>query len=627
MKTDIKTLQDLFKISYETFEKSRVEESEVVDMYHNRHYTDRELSIFERRGQPAETFNIIKLFARLLVGYYSTVVNTVKISPMQEEDTPTAKILHDVVQYTFENNRFETEGDKVKLDGMLSGLMCVYEDVIDTGKRDKFNRPIRRIKLSHVPSKEILIDPMSKKEDYSDARYIHRFKWVSEDYLFDFLRKEHSETKAKAIIEKLEAYENHTNQHDTEFNLYYQDRFVGLYKQYDSYLLIHTIVEDDKGKTWSVFWCGEEIVSKKEITYREVKFPYRIQKIHTSDKAEYYGIFREIVECQKSINQALIKIQLMANSQKAFVQEGAVRDLDEFADAFNRVNSVIEVKKLNGILINDLNREVLEQYAIIDKAYNRAQRVLGINDSFLGMTHASDSGRKVRLQQDATTLALRYVTTKIEQFYRLLGWDIVNLIKQFYTSNETLRIADNAVGQRWVEINKPMEIWDGSFNENNQPNMEIPYEEVLDPENGEPLVDEEGNIIIAPIATSETEIMFKDYDLSIDTVAYDMQDKENQLIINHILNGGIGQTLLQLNPAGYLKIASLSVKDIRSKYSLTIAKILDDTAENYHNQQKSQEQAMQQQLEEQSSQQAEQPQEPSMVERFGQQLTGMNNAS
>ena len=579
MKTDIQTLQDLFKVSYETFEESRIEEKQVRDMYHNRQYNAQQLAILERRGQPAETFNIVKLFARLLVGYYSTVVNTVKVQPIQQADTLTAMLLHDVVQYTFENNHFETEGDKIKLDGMLSGIMYVYEDVVDTGRKDRYGRPIRRIELSHVPSREILLDPMSRKEDYSDARFIHRFKWVSEDYLRNVLNAEHSADKAQEILDKLEAYENHVNQEDTEFTLYYQDRFTGLYKQYDNYLLIHTVIVDDEGKTWSIFWCGDQEISKKEVTYREVRFPYRVQRVHTSDKAEYYGLFREVIESQKAINQALIKIQLMANSQKAFVQEGAVEDLDEFTDAFNRVNAVIPVKKLAGIKIESLSREVLEQYGIVDKAFNRIQRVLGINDSFLGMAYASDSGRKVKLQQNATTLALRYVTTKVEQLYRLLGWDIVNLVKQFYTANEALRITDQATGERWVEINRPMEIWSGSFDQGGNPIMNVPFEEVMDPESNEPLLDEDGNYIIAPVADTETEIALSEVDLTIDTAAYNDEDEKNQLMLESILQGSIGNTLLQFNPSAYLKAAALSIRSVRTKHSHQIAELIDQTAQ------------------------------------------------
>lgn len=584
MKTDISTLQDLFKISYETFESSRIEEKEVSNMYHNRQYTEEQLAIFEKRGQPSETFNIVKLFARLLVGYYSTVVNTVKVQPRQENDALTALLLNDVVQYTFENNNFETEGDKVKLDGMLSGLMCVYEDVIKTGKKDSYGRDIHRIQLSHVPSREILLDPISRKEDYSDARFIHRFKWVDADYLEKILRENNSASKSKEIFDRLVAYENHVNQSDTDFDLFYDNKFTGLYTQYDNYLLIHTIIADEKGKVWSVFWCGDEEVSRKEVTYREVRFPYRVQRIHTSDKAEYYGLFREVIEAQKAINQALTRIQLMATSQKAFVQRGAVEDLDSFTDSFNRVNAVVPVIKLDGIKVENLSSTVLEQYALIDKAFNRVQKVLGINDSFLGMAYASDSGRKVKLQQNATILSLRYVTTKVEQLYRLLGWDIVNLVKQFYTAHEVIRIANQATGEHWIEINKPMEIWSGRFDGEGKPVMDVPFEEVTDPESNEPMIDEEGNYVVAPIPDTETEIAFSDVDLSIDTTAYNDEDETNRLMIEAVLNGNVGVALQQYNPGGYLEVAALGISTIRTRHSQNIAEVLRQTAEMLKNQ-------------------------------------------
>jgi len=100
MKTDIETLRDSFKISYEALEDSRKEAMMVMDLYHNRQYTDAQLSILETRGQPKETFNIVKMFGRMLLGYYSTIVNEVIITPKKEDQIINASILNDLVSYT-----------------------------------------------------------------------------------------------------------------------------------------------------------------------------------------------------------------------------------------------------------------------------------------------------------------------------------------------------------------------------------------------------------------------------------------------------------------------------------------------------------------------------------------------
>lgn len=335
---------------------------------------------------------------------------------------------------------------------------------------------------------------------------------------------------------------------------------------------------DDEGKTFSVFWCDDVELDKKEITYKEVKNPYRVHKLQSSNKAEYYGIFREVIETQHAINQALIKIQLMVNTQKAFIEEGAVENVATFIDQFNRVNAVIQVKDLQGIRIENLSKEVMDQYTIIDRALTRIQRLLSINDSFLGMAYASDSGSKVQLQKNSSMVALRYVTAKIEQFYRLLGWDILNLIKQYFTAHDVIRVADTYEGFKWVEINQPIQLPTTQTLPDGTPQTYTPIEEVLNPETGEPEKDENGNILMAPIPYKNTEIAFTKADVSVDSVAYNDEDEKNQAILEQFINGPVGNILSQVNPVGYFKAASLAIKNIKSKYTMDLANILEETA-------------------------------------------------
>lgn len=571
MKADIETLKDTFTVGYEALESSREEAAIVWDQYHNRQYTIDQLAVLDNRGQPAETFNVVKLFARMLIGYYSTVVNTAMALPVQEQDIYTAGLINDIISYTMRSNHMSTEGDKIKLSAIISGIMCCYEEVYPTGRKDQFGRPINRIALEHVPDAELVLDPMSRRDDYSDARYIHRFKWITEDEI----RRLYGQAK----LDKLDEYYNFLEIDEAEFEFAYNGQFTGKYKVFNNYLVVHSVIEDDAGKLWSIHWCDEVELFRKEITRREAKWPYRVHKLHTSDKAEYYGIFREVVETQKAINQALIKIQLLVNTHKAFVEDGAVDDIDAFTDAFNRVNAVIPVNDLQGIKIESMSKEIQDQYTIIDQAFDRIQRLLSVNDSFLGIAFASDSGRKVKLQQNATITALRYLTNRIEEFYRLLGWDIATLAKQFYTAEEALRITDETTGHRWIRLNTPVQLFTGQVDQQGQPIMETAFEQVMDPENGEALLDEEGNIIIAPIPEQETEIAFTDVDIEMSTTAYNDEDEKNQLMLETILSGNIGSLLSQVNPAGYFKAAGLSIKSMKTKHSPDIAMILEQTAQ------------------------------------------------
>lgn len=570
--TSIEYLKDTFHIGYNAFSTSHVEAAKVWEMYHNRQYTTQQLNILQNRGQPAETFNIIKLFSRMLLGYYSTVTNTVQANPIGLEDVPTAALLNDLINYTMRSNSFTVEGDKIKLSGIISGLMCVFIDVKPTGESDEFGRPLYEVVLEHVPESEIVLDGMSRRDDYSDARYIHRFKWIGEDQL--------AETFGEDKLDKITQYYNFTTQQDAEYGKNARQQEVGLYKIHNNYLVVHSVVRDSKGQSWSIFWNDNTILKKVKLQHKDVQFPYRVLKTNTSERTEYYGIFREVVETQNAINQALIKLQLLVNTQKAFVQDGAVENLAEFTDAFNRVSAVIPVTELAGIKIENMAREAIEQYQIIDKALDRIQRILLINDSMLGMAFASDSGRKVKLQQNASIVGLRYLTSRIEAFYRFLGWDIANLIQQYYTAHQAIRIADNATGERWIEVNKPTEIFTGEMDPSTgEPIMQTAYEEYLDPTTGEPYIDEDGNRVIAPVPREESELAYSKVDLEITSNNYNDEDEKNQLMLEQVLSGQVGQLLAQINPAGFFKAAGLSMQSMKTRNSPEIAKILDQTAE------------------------------------------------
>jgi ACT domain-containing protein len=570
MKATIEDLQDSFKIGYEVFEDSRKEANEVWDLYHNRHYTEEQLNILRTRGQPAETFNVIKAFSRMLVGYYSTIVNTITVQPRNPRDIDTCTLLNDTINYVFEDNRFDIEGDQIKLGGLVSGLLCSFCNVTDTGMKDPFGRPIYSVVTHHVADNELILDPNSVLDNYSDATFLHRFRWFSEDKVVKLF--------GKAAKDKLEAYYNHLNIDEAEFTHTYNTEFTGRYKVFNNYLVVHTVLEDENNKRWSIFWSGETILRKDEITYKKTKWPYRVQKLHSSNKAEYYGIFRDVIESQKAIDQAILKIQLMLNSEKAYVEENAVESVDAFRIAFNRVNSVIPVKNISGIRVENMSAEVQDQYIIVDRALDRIQRVLGINDSFLGMAFASDSGRKVKLQQNQTVMSLRYLSARINSFYRSLGEDIAYLVQQYYKAYQILAVSDEIVGQRWIELNRPMTKPTGALGANGEPEQEPIMLPEYDPASGDMLEDEEGNIILAPVSEPGSDFSFTEFQIRIEATAYNDEDEKAQLMLESVMSGQIGQLLASVNPAGFFQVAALAMKSMKTKYTPNIVQILEQTA-------------------------------------------------
>lgn len=559
MKATIQGLQDSYKIGMEAYEDSRIEAREVINLYNDRQYTAEQIAVLNERGQPVESFNVVKLMTHALLGFFNTVANDIQISPLHKTSTESSAVLNDTVSYVLDRNKWDKMNLKLKMDMMWVGYSVVYEKVSETGEQDSFGRRLRNLNLEYCPALQFILDPMSKADDYSDARFLHRAIWMHEDACQRMWPR-----KWKELVDK----DNHVEDSETEYYRENPNDTDGKHKHYENYLITHSVIRD--GDTyWECVWSGETMLEKKKVTFRKTKFPYRVTKSNNSDTVEHYGIFREVVESQKAINQAILQIQLLANTSKAFVETTAVEDMNKFKSAFTRVNAVIPVVDIQGIRVEDMSRDISSQYIIIDKALERIKAVLGVNDSFLGQAYASDSGRKVQIQKQASFAQLTWFVSRIELMNELIGWDLVYLIKQYYTANQIISIADPLNGQHWIEINQPV------TDERGEP----VFAEVLNPETGKPETDEYGAILMAPINSLETGLSYADVDVKVDSVNYSNAEEQNQLLFETFLQGPVGQSMLQMNPGGYMQIAAMQVREYGSKYSPEVSKILMQTAE------------------------------------------------
>ena len=321
------------------------------------------------------------------------------------------------------------------------------------------------------------------------------------------------------------------------------------YRRHRVHQIVHSVIRTTEDRYYSIYWSGGETLKKAEITNRIYKFPYIIRKLEDTDKVEYYGIFRDVKETQKAINQAIIKLQLMANAQKVYVDDNGLgeEDLAKFTDAVSSVQSVVRVKDLQGIKVENTTREVLEQYSIIDKALDRIQQVLNINDAFLGQAQASDSGRKVNIQRGSSILGLDYLVTPIEAAWQSFGEAMVAYIQQYYTAHQAFQMSDDIDDQRFIELNQPLvDPRTGSY----------VFELVTDPDTGKPMRDENKNLVFSPLPMIQTEPQGKKFKVQIEASSHENQDDNNQLMMESFVNGPPGQFLAQCSSARVCGILS-----------------------------------------------------------------------
>ena len=554
MKIDIQTLKDTFEVGYQTYQESYNELDEIENLYHNRQYTMEQLNVLAERGSPAETFNIIKLFDRSMLGYFSTVINDIKAVPLEEYENDSARRFNRALQYILRQNNFSLMKENILQNSLHAGLIITSLNVKKTGDTDKYGRPHIDINLKVINPKYVVLDPKSEDFDYSDARFFHTFKWLDEPTIKKMV--------GSKKFNKLQSNTNYLNIQEAEYTEIYgaTGGFNGHYRLGDEYLVVTSMIKDNNGDWWTVLWCGDEIIAKEKVPYDEA-LPYRVVKLHQVNKPEFYGIYRELIGIQHSINQAVLQIQLLVNNKRVIVQDGAVNpeDWEQFQKDFNKVNKILHVNFLDGIRIEKFDSEIAENYRVISNALDRAQKLLHINDAFLGQSAASESGRKMNLQKTSSIVQLRYVVTRLEFYYQVLGRDLLSLIKQYINAEISIPSEDDFGNQEFEAMNVPL----------------------IDPSTGKPAIDYvkntkgeyEGELINDP----DTELVYNKMDISVTASNFDDSAEADKLMLEQTL-ATVGPFLQQADPVAYLKVSSLLVKQKRTRHSGDIAKILEQVA-------------------------------------------------
>jgi len=580
----IEYLRSTMNRSKENYDSSTDEALVIKDLYENRHWTKQQLQLMQKVHIPAETYNIIKIYTDILIGYYGRVVNDIKVTATQPQYIVQASLLSDIVKYTMNDNRMKITTALMKRDAFLYGICCAYITIVATGLVDNFGRAERKIKIDYVPVDELQIDPDSRAVDYSDARYIHRTKFITRiDLKLLFPKK-------KSVIDTISNQEGH--------------EFInrGIYepisssenedRDFDQLALTHSIFEDDKGRRWSVYWIGDYILEKKDMTYLAVRFPYLVTKTTDSQEVAYYGVFHTLISTQDTLNQFLSRILLKAITTKLYVEAGATKNIDKLNRQENSPTSIVELEKQGLAKIRkESNIPDMQSFSLVfADAEKRVQKTLHINDSMLGTTFASDSGRKVSLQQEAGALALEFQKEKISVIFSSLGEAICKFAQQYYTTEQVLPMTDEIIGTRYIQINKPQVVFTGKYIDG-MPETSIVYVPQIDPASREEVIDNEGLPIYVPLPTEETDIMYLTYQVSITSVPYNNEAEKNQLLGEVVMNGELGRLIIQNDPASALNIFAYIVRDYKIRIAEPIYELLMKASEKVAEQH-----AMQQQL-------------------------------
>lgn len=188
--------------------------------------------------------------------------------------------------------------------------------------------------------------------------------------------------------------------------------------------------------------------------YRHNQFPFTpIWYKRRGRDGMPYGMIRGMRDIQSDINKRAAKALAILSSNKTIMDEGAVNDLDEFAEEVSRPDAIIVKKKGHELKI-DADRELAPAHLdLMSRSIMMIQSQSGVTDELMGRTTNAKSGVAIQARQNQGSMVnagpfdnLRYAT-------QVHGEKQLSMIEQFFTEAKSFRITNMRGTPDYVTVN------------------------------------------------------------------------------------------------------------------------------------------------------------------------------
>lgn len=414
----INELKDYYNLDLKANQRSLNEYKESIKYYHGDQIEQANLNTILSRGQSPVIENIFKLIINKIVGYKAQSIAEIKVSGRQENDINTAILLNDILKVFTEDINYNKE--IIKRDKNLIFGLGICELWIEADEHEDLNLLIKTLDPNCF-----LIDAYSEDLNALDARRFHKKINIS----FDEAR------------EKLSA-------------LPYVKNNSGIDKRC---VLIETWIKE--GDAFARYiWQDQGVLTYEPKPFKNGTHPFIISKFNIDDKGTWYGLFRDIKPLQDYINYSENKMMNMIGTLKAFFEEDAILETEEFIRQASLDNAVVKVK--SGALRDNKLKFVEHHHDIstISRKSNEkrqlAKMLSGLNDEALGIANSRMSNEAISQRREAGLMGLQEYLNACDSMDRLIFKKAIDFISLYFTKRQIFKITDERVGERYFAINE-----------------------------------------------------------------------------------------------------------------------------------------------------------------------------
>lgn len=418
------------------------------DYYDGRQWTADEVRILRARHQPPIVDNYVKRKVELLRGLERRGRSDPKAFPRTPSEDDRADAATQALRYVADDQRYDVIRSSV-FDNMLiegaGGCEVIIEPDPSSTDGAGYN-----IIINHIPWDRLFWDPHSRHAGFTDARYLGVVIWSDRDDLLD--QYPGCEDVLSAAFEPGmgETFDDRPRHKWTDARR--------------KRLRVVQIWWKRRNDWWTAtFTKGGflEPVAKSPYLDRHgnATCPLILRSAYCDRDLNRYGIVRDLISPQDSINKRQSKLAHALNVNRIIAENGAVEDEDKARAEAAKPDGFIKVNRSFEFRIEKDTAEIEGQFQLLQYAVSQ-MNVTGPNAAMSGKDPRTQSGRAIIAQQTGGQVEHEPIADALRQHTHKVFEAVWMRVKQFWTAEKWIRVTDSDKNVKFVGLNHPVTIND-----------------------------------------------------------------------------------------------------------------------------------------------------------------------
>ncbi|MFP4077461.1 MAG: portal protein, partial [Halochromatium sp.] len=469
------------------------------DYYDSLQWTEEEAAELLDRGQAPLVFNEVKPTIDWVLGTERQTRIDYRVLAREPEGQPEAEVKTSLLKYLSDTNRAPYARSRAFEDAVKAGL-----GVIEIGLRGDPSEEL--IYTRREDWRKVLYDSQSVEPDWSDARYVFRWKWLDEDVAKSYFpgREQVIESACSgesSFVDEEEQDGFYLGARVTEPGHDYQSQ-VGRYTPYDAAAFTtsrrsrvrviecwyrepervrvfrdgelagepfdpqdpdhqqyaregYSLFDNVRMSVKCAIFTDSGMLFMGNSPFDHGRFPFvPVWCYRRARDNAPYGMIRNLRDPQDDLNKRASKALWLLSTNRVTMDEGAVDDIDLLREEVSRPDAVI-VKRPGKELRIDRDVQLAQQHVgLMERNIQHIRNLGGVTSENLGRQSNATSGKAIMARQEQGGVVTTMVFDNLREAVQLAGEIELSLVEQYYDEPKVIRIAGDR-GAKYLQINEP----------------------------------------------------------------------------------------------------------------------------------------------------------------------------